>query len=54
MDPATATVDASWFTTLVPDIVANIGVLVPVAIGIMAVMIGVALIPRIIRRIGRV
>ena len=50
----TAIIEASWFSDLQPDVVANIGVLVPVAVGILAVMIGVSLIPRIIRRIGRV
>lgn len=42
------TVTASMFTALTDSITANTEVLVPVGIGIMAVMVGVSLIPRII------
>lgn len=49
-----AVVDAADLAVLTTSITDNLEVLIPVGISIMAVMIGVALIPKVIRRIGRV
>lgn len=49
-----ASLSADWFTSLAPAITENIAVLVPVGLTIMAVMIGLSLIPKVIRKLGRV
>ena len=48
-DPVTAlTLTSSMFDPLTTAITTNLGVLIPVGLTIMGIMIGVALIPRII------
>lgn len=49
-----ASLDATWFSGFAALITDNIAVLVPVALTIMAVMIGLNLIPKVLRKIGRV
>jgi hypothetical protein len=44
----TSTLTASMFTDLTSQITADVGVLVPVGIGVMAIMVGVRLVPKII------
>lgn len=49
MDPATtAVVTAAQLEPVTDAIVSNLAVLLPAGLGIMAIMIGVSLIPRII------
>jgi hypothetical protein len=43
-----ATLTASMLTPITTAITSNVDVLLPVGVGIMAVMIGVSLIPRIV------
>ena len=45
---STAIVTAAMLTPLVDTISTNVGVLLPVGIGIMGIMIGISIIPRII------
>ena len=45
---STAIVTAAMLKPLVDTISTNVGVLLPVGIGIMGIMIGIAIIPRII------
>lgn len=48
MAPVTTVVSAAQLAPLVTAITDNLGVLLPVGISIMAIMIGVSLIPRIV------
>lgn len=41
-------IQSSWVTDLLPNITADVGTMVPVGIGIMALFIGIGLIPRIV------
>ena len=45
---STAIVTAAMLAPLVDTISANVGVLLPVGVGIMGIMIGISIIPRII------
>lgn len=45
---ATAVVTSTMLEPLVDTIMANVTVLLPVGLGILAIMLGIALIPRII------
>jgi hypothetical protein len=45
---ATAVVTSAMLEPLVDTIMANVTVLLPVGLGILAIMLGIALIPRII------
>lgn len=45
---ATAVVTQAMLTPLIDTIMANVTVLLPVGLGILAIMLGIALIPRII------
>jgi len=48
METSAATVTSAMVQPVVDAITSNVDVLLPVGIGIMAVMIGVSLIPRIV------
>jgi hypothetical protein len=41
---------SGMFTDMLSSITANLGVLVPVGIGLMALLIGVRLIPKVVKR----
>jgi hypothetical protein len=50
MEETTATISETMLQPLIDGVTANIGVILPVGLGLFAIFIGVALIPKLIKK----